>query len=54
MVDLFPPKCFDSKATDLEKKIQKLDKGMILDVIERKGKDNNNYLDIDIDLSTKN
>ena len=26
---------------------------MILKVIERKGKDNNNYLDIDIELSAK-
>ena len=32
---------------------KKLDKVMILKVIERKNKDNINYLDIDIKLSTK-
>jgi len=36
MVDLFSPKRFDSKADDFEKK--KLDKGMVLEVIERKKK----------------
>jgi hypothetical protein len=51
MFDLFAPKRFDSKSTDLEKKILKLDKAMILKVIERKNKDNINYLDIDIELS---
>jgi len=45
-VDIFTPKRFDSKAIDLEKKLEQLDKGMILKVTERKGKDNNNYLDI--------
>lgn len=53
MVDIFAPKRFDSKAADFEKKFKKIekDKGMILKVIERKGKDNNNYLDIDIELN---
>ena len=36
MVDLFAPKRFDSKADDLDEKIKKLDKGMVLKVIERK------------------
>ena len=53
MVDLFAPKCFDFKVADLEKKFKKLDKGIILKAIERKGKDNNNHLDIGIELSTK-
>ena len=49
MVDLFAPKHFDFKPTDLEKKFKKLDKGIILKVIDRKI----NYLDIDTELSTK-
>jgi len=53
MVDLFAPKRFDSKAADLENKFQKLDTVMILMVIERKGKHNNNYLDTDNELFTK-
>ena len=36
IVDLFAPKRFNSKATDLEKKLKKLDKVMILKVIEKK------------------
>ena len=36
MIDLFAPKRFNNKAADLEKKILKLGKGMILKVIERK------------------
>ena len=54
MVDLFAPKRFDSKAADFENKLKILDKGMILKVIERKWKDDDNYLDTDIELSTKN
>jgi len=42
IVDLFAPKCFDSEAIDFEKKLKKLDKGMILKVIERIDKDNKN------------
>ena len=38
MVDLYAPKRFVSKADDLEKKLKKLDKGMVLKVIERKKK----------------
>ena len=53
MVDLFAPKRFDFKAVDFGKKLKKLDKGMILKVIERKNEDNTNYLDIDIKLSTE-
>ena len=34
-------------------KYKKIDKGMILTVIERKNKDQINYLDIDIELSAK-
>ena len=53
MVDLFAPKCFDSKAVDFEKKLNKLDKVTNLKVIGRKNKDSINYLNIDIELSTK-
>ena len=51
MVHLFTPKYFDSKTSDLDKKFKKLGKDMALKVIERKGKDNNKYLHIDIELS---
>ena len=36
MVDLFASKCFDFKAVDFEKKLNKLDKAMNLKVIGRK------------------
>ena len=52
MVDLFAFKRFDSKAADLEKKLKKLDKGMILKFIE-KNKDNIKYLDTNVKVSTK-
>ena len=42
MVDIFARKRFDSKVADLEKKMKKLEEGLILKVIERKGKYNNN------------
>ena len=41
--DLFAPKRFDSKAADLKKKLKKLDRDMILMVVERKEKYNINY-----------
>ena len=47
------PKRFDSKAADLLKKLKKIDKGAILKAFEIKSKDNINYLDIDIELSSK-
>ena len=53
MVDLFAPKHFDFKPTNLEKKLKKLDKGIIFKVIDRKIKDKINYLDTDTELSTK-
>ena len=40
VVDIFAPKRFDSTAANFEKKFKKIDKGMILKVIERKNKDN--------------
>jgi len=35
MVCIFAPKRFDSKAADIENKLKKLDKGVILKVTER-------------------
>ena len=43
MVDLFAPKCFDSKAVDFAKKLNKLDKVTNLKVIGRKNNDSINY-----------
>ena len=37
----------------LKRNLKKTDKDMTLKAIERKGKDNNYYLDIDIELPTK-
>ena len=53
MVDLFEPNYFDSKVAGLDKKLKKIVKGMILKAFERKGKDSNNNLDTDTELSTK-
>ena len=51
VIDTFPPKRFDCTAADFEKQFKKIDKGMVLGVIGSKGKDNNNYIDDDIDCS---
>ena len=51
--DFFVTRSFNSNTSDHEKIFKKVDKDMILKVIERKNKDNINYLDIDIELSTK-
>jgi len=53
IVDLFVTKRFDSKAADLQKKLTKLDKYMILKVRKEKNKEKINYLDTDVELSTK-
>ena len=46
IVDPFSPKSFDSKAVDLEKEFKKLDKGLVLNVIERTNKNKINYFDL--------
>ena len=53
MVGIFFTKTIWFYSSWFWKEILKLGKGMILKAIERKGKDNNNFLDIDIELFTK-